>query len=159
MSQGYSFSPANQVGPQLGFGPAPIEQNPMDVYGNPATGGMPTQMVTASPAPAPQGFQTSWEMAGYPTLDAWKTALGGTGGAQVSGGPAPLALTPAAGSKSQPAPMPIAMQPGQPQIGFGMPAPRLPVSQPISVNQPAANRYTRTRTRPINTGKLRPGFY
>ena len=179
MTQGYSFSPAN-TGPQLGFGPAPIEQNPMDAYGNPAGGGMPTQVAVGGPAQQPPQFQTSWEMAGYPTLEAWKESMGGTGSAQLGFGPAPMSTGSSPGGKGTTGmfnsinqitgglfgtPNPIAARelgttnPQGPQIGFGMPAPRLPVKQPISINQPAANRYARTRTRPINTGKLRPGFY
>lgn len=97
MTQGFSFSPANPTEPQIGFGPAPIEQNPMDQYGNPAAGGMPTQFTSAGPAQQPPGFQTSWEMAGYPTLEAWKSATGGTGNAQIGFGmPAPTP-TPAGG--------------------------------------------------------------
>lgn len=168
---GMTYNPAN-TGPQLGFGPAPIEQNPMDAYGNPAGGGMPTQVAVGGPAQQPPQFQTSWEMAGYPTLEAWKESMGGTGGAQMGGGPAPL---------SAPAPLPTAGTPGSkmsaelgngqammpapmPQLppgvgmGFGMPAPRVAspktqfrtglaptprTAQPVSMN----NRFLARRNR------------
>lgn len=140
---GMTYNPAN-TGPQLGFGPAPIEQNPMDAYGNPAGGGMPTQVAVGGPAQQPPGFQTSWEMAGYPTLEAWKESMGGTGSAQLGFGPAPMSTGSSPGGKGTTGmfnsinqttgglfgtPNPIAARelgttnPQGPQIGFGMPAP------------------------------------
>lgn len=90
----------------------------------------PLPQQTAPQQTTPPNFQTSWEMAGYPSLEAWKAATGGTGAGQIGMGPAPLPTDGMSGGKGIGGMLPQVIAGQVPQLPGNAPMP-MPMPTPM----------------------------